>query len=290
LSGNPLLTTANVVETTNQYYTNARVNVFVQQFFTTANIRETSANLYFTNARVLAALAGGDLTLGNLTVTGRLSQETVNANIFNANIITGGSIAITGNAAFSSIVSNVITGNTLVITGNATIGSGTGGTLSGLAYLYATNVIANVLFANTLAPTRITGNLVVDNKIFANGLVLQNIDVTDTVISGNITGGGGSVFNTVQANSITVSTLNVTSNIITLLSGVTGSSTSNASISVNRGANADVALRWEEEIDRWQFTNDGSLYYNLPIPSEYDNVIYSLSAETSNVNYAANLK
>jgi hypothetical protein len=75
-----------------------------------------------------------------------------------------------------------------------------------------------------------------------------------------------------------------------LLSGVTGSSTSNASISVNRGANADVALRWEEEIDRWQFTNDGSLYYNLPIPSEYDNVIYSLSAETSNVNYAANLK
>jgi hypothetical protein len=75
-----------------------------------------------------------------------------------------------------------------------------------------------------------------------------------------------------------------------LLSGVTGSSTSNASISVNRGTNADVALRWEEEIDRWQFTNDGSLYYNLPIPSEYDNVIYSLSAETSSVNYSANLK
>ena len=287
---NPLLTTANVVETTNQYYTNARVNVFVQQFFTTANIRETSANLYFTNARVLAALAGGDLTLGNLTVIGRLSQESVNANIFSANIITGGSIAITGNAAFSSIVSNVITGNTLVITGNATIGSGTGGTLSGLSYLYATNVIANVLFANTIAPTRITGNLVVDNKIFANGLILQNIDVTDTVISGNITGGGGSIFNTVQANSITVAALNVTSNIITLLSGVVGASTTNASISVNRGTNADVALRWEEEIDRWQFTNDGTSYYPIPIPDEYSNVTYDISIQSGANNRTANLQ
>jgi len=287
---NPLLTTANVIENTNLYYTNARVNVFIQQFFTTANIRETSANLYFTNARVLAALAGGDLILGNLTVTGRLSQESVNANTFSSNVITGGSINITGNAAFSSIVSNVITGNTLVISGNATIGTGTGGTLSGLSYLYATNIIANVLFANTLAPTRITGNLVVDNKIFANGLVLQNIDVTDTVISGNITGGGGSTFNTVTANSITTGILNVTSNIITLLSAVSGASTSNASISVNRGTNADVALRWEEEIDRWQFTNDGNVYYNIPIPAEYDNVIYSISAETSNVQYSANLK
>jgi hypothetical protein len=132
--------------------------------------------------------------------------------------------------------------------------------------------------------------LVVDGKVFANSLVLQNIDVTDVILYGNISASGGSLFNILQANTITTGALSVTSNIITLLSGVVGASTSNASISVNRGSNADVALRWEEEIDRWQFTNDGSLYYNLPIPSEYDNVIYSLSAETSNVNYAANLK
>ena len=190
----------------------------------------------------------------------------------------------------NSIISGTITANTLNVLGNVSFGSGQGGTLSGLSYVYATNVIANVLFANTIAPTRITGNLVVDDKIFANGLILRNIDVTDTVVSGNITGGGGSTFNTLQANTITTSSLNVTSNIITLLSGVTGAPTTNASISVNRGTNADVALRWEEEIDRWQFTNDGSLYYNLPVPSEYDNVIYSLSAETSNVTYAANIR
>jgi hypothetical protein len=254
-----MLTTANVVESSeNLYFTNARV-ITALAGLTTANVREVSSNLYFTNTRVLDALATSNVRVNNLTV-------------------------------FENFSANNITANTLAVSGNVSFGTGVGGTLAGLAYAYATNVITNVLIANTIAPTRITGNLVVDNKIFANGLILQNIDVTDTVISGNITGGGGSIFNTVQANSITVATLNVTSNIITLLSGVTGSSTSNASISVNRGANADVALRWEEEIDRWQFTNDGSLYYNLPIPSEYDNVIYSLSAETSNVNYAANLK
>ena len=255
----PMLTTANVVESSeNLYFTNARVFSALSDL-TTANIREVSSNLYFTNTRVLDALATANVRVNNLTV-------------------------------FENFSANNITANTLAVSGNVSFGTGVGGTLAGLAYAYATNVITTVLIANTIAPTRITGNLVVDNKIFANGLILQNIDVTDTVISGNITGGGGSIFNTVQANSITVATLNITSNIITLLSGVVGSSTSNASISVNRGTNADVALRWEEEIDRWQFTNDGSLYYNLPIPSEYDNVIYSLSAETSNVNYTANLK
>jgi hypothetical protein len=190
----------------------------------------------------------------------------------------------------NAIVSDSITANTLNVAGNVSFGTGQGGILSGLAYAYATNVITNVLIANTIAPTRVTGNLVVDGKVFANSLVLQNIDVTDVILYGNISAGGGSVFNTLQANTISTGILSVTSNIITLLSGVVGASTSNASISVNRGSNADVALRWEEEVDRWQFTNDGYLYYNLPIPSEYDNVIYSLSAETSNVNYTANLK
>ena len=314
---NPLLTTANVVETTNQYYTNARVVLAVTPLLTTANVIETSANLYFTNARVLAAIttlttaniieASSNLYFTNarvLAAIGTLSTANIieassnlyftNARVLSAlagaSSITFSNVVVTSLLTVENTLANTITANTLSVLGNVIIGSGVAGTLSGLAYLYATNVIANVLFANTIAPTRITGNLVVDNKIFANGLILQNIDVTDTVISGNITGGGGSIFNTVQANSITVAALNVTSNIITLLSGVVGASISNASISVNRGTNADVALRWEEEIDRWQFTNDGYVYYNLPTPNEYDNVIYAVSVQTSNVGYSANLR
>jgi hypothetical protein len=155
----PFLTTANVVETSgNLYFTEARVNATVQPFLTTANVRETSGNLYFTNARVLAALYNADLKLGNV------------------NSIT---------STTSTFVANTITANTLTISGNATIGSGTGGTLSGLAYLYSTNVIANVLFANTIAPTRVTGNLVVDTNLFANGFVLQGTDLTNSLLNLN---------------------------------------------------------------------------------------------------------
>lgn len=98
------------------------------------------------------------------------------------------------------------------------------------------------------------------------------------------------VSNTITANAITTGRLNVTSNIITLISSLSGGSSSNASIVVNRGANADSELRWNESTLRWQFSNDGNAFYNIPVPTEYDNVIYRLSAENSNVSYAANLK
>jgi hypothetical protein len=115
---------------------------------------------------------------------------------------------------------------------------------------------------------------------------IANVVLSIANISQSIT----QLTNRFTANIVTTGTLNVTSNIITLLSNVVGDSVSNASITVNRGTNADVALRWEEEIDRWQFTNDGNIYYNLPTPSEYDNVIYSVSVQTSNVGYSANLR
>jgi hypothetical protein len=50
---------------------------------------------------------------------------------------------------------------------------------------------------------------------------------------------------------------------------------------VERGA-TDVAIKWNEATDRWQFTNDGSTYYNIPISSEYDNFSFSLEVGGSN--------
>jgi hypothetical protein len=72
--------------------------------------------LYFTNARVLAALYNADLVLGNI----------------------------------SSITSTTST-----------------------------------FVANTIAPTRVTGNLVVDNNLFANGLVLRGTDLTNSLLNLN---------------------------------------------------------------------------------------------------------
>ena len=306
------LTTANIAEaSSNLYFTDTRViaalataNVQVNNLTVSGDLT-VQGNVVTLNAATLT-IEDKNITLANGAVNAAAADgagfyiQGANANLTyvsasdrfestkSINVL--GNVTLTGSFVSENFSANNITANTLAVSGNVSFGTGVGGTLAGLAYAYATNVITNVLIANTIAPTRVTGNLVVDGKIFANNLVLQNIDVTDVILYGNITAGGGSLFNTLQANTITTGSLSVTSNIITLLSGVVGASTSNASISVNRGSNADVALRWEEEIDRWQFTNDGSLYYNLPIPSEYDNVIYSLSAETSNVNYSANLK
>jgi len=47
---------------------------------------------------------------------------------------------------------------------------------------------------------------------------------------------------------------------ITFLSSVTGSPSSNASIVVNRGTSDDVAIRWNETDDQWEYTNDGTTY------------------------------
>lgn len=55
---------------------------------------------------------------------------------------------------------------------------------------------------------------------------------------------------------------------IVLNSGQTGfpSSASNnwSSIKVERGSLADSEIRWNEGTDKWQFTNDGSTYYDIP--------------------------
>ena len=77
------LTTANVTELNNLYYTNARVYSNVISLLnakanvtdlTTANIIENT-NLYYTNARVLAGLADSNLVVNDATIKGNLYVE-----------------------------------------------------------------------------------------------------------------------------------------------------------------------------------------------------------------------
>jgi hypothetical protein len=70
-------TTSNLREGSNLYYTNARVNAFIQPFLTTANVLEISGNLYFTNTRVVSALIAGQ----NITIeaNGRISANSDSA-------------------------------------------------------------------------------------------------------------------------------------------------------------------------------------------------------------------
>jgi len=88
-------------------------------------------------------------------------------------------------------------------------------------------------------------------------------DGTGTIsINGNLAVAGTTTY-------IDTVNLEVTDNIIKLNSGVTGTPSTNAGVEVERGTATNTALRWNESTDRWQFTNDGSTYYDIPEPSEY---------------------
>lgn len=81
-------------------------------------------------------------------------------------------------------------------------------------------------------------------------------DDTTVVIRGNLQVDG----TTTTVNS---ATLNVADNIIVLNKDVTGSPSENAGLEVERGSATNVKFRWNESTDKWQFTEDGTTFYNL---------------------------
>ena len=86
----------------------------------------------------------------------------------------------------------------------------------------------------------------------------NNIADQDLTVNGDLTVVGS----TSQNN---VATLNVSANEIIMNDGVTGAPTLNGTLKIDRGASADTSVRWNETTDRWEFTNDGTTYYNLAI-------------------------
>lgn len=100
-----------------------------------------------------------------------------------------------------------------------------------------------------------------------NNVSIQN----DLVVGGNLT---------VQGTTTTLNTteLLVEDNIITLNSGVTGAPTANAGIDIERGTSTNTAIIWNETTDRWTFTNNGTTFYNIPVPSEYTAYVHPTQA------------
>jgi hypothetical protein len=85
-------------------------------------------------------------------------------------------------------------------------------------------------------------------------------------ITGNLTVSGSQ---TTKTSEVTL----IEDNIITLNSNEAGTPSENAGIEIERGSSTNVVLRWTEGSDRWQFTNDGSTYYSIPVTGEYNPII-----------------
>lgn len=98
------------------------------------------------------------------------------------------------------------------------------------------------------------------------------------VITGNLTVSGTTTY-------INTTELNIGDAIITLNADFTGAvATENAGIEVERGAEPTTTLRWNEGANRWQFSNDGSGYFNIPDTSEY--AMYDLAVAAGGANDA----
>ncbi len=74
--------------------------------------------------------------------------------------------------------------------------------------------------------------------------------------------------------------LNLGTSQILMLKDETGSPSTNAFITVNRGTSTDVSIKWDETNDRWEFTNDGSNYFPLHNFSDLT-YVYSNNTTTS---------
>jgi hypothetical protein len=103
-----------------------------------------------------------------------------------------------------------------------------------------------------------------------------DISVENVTIAGNLIVSG----TTTTVNSTTVT---IADNILLLNSNASGAPTLDAGFEVGRGDEANVSLLWDEGDERWTFTNNGTLYHNIPVPSEYNNFEYDLTAETGGV-------
>ena len=101
-----VISTSDVVENSaNLYFTNARV-IAALSALTTANISEVSSNLYFSNTRVFDAVTIGTIQ-GSLSVTGNLVAN----GLIIRNIAVSDSV-LTGSTSANNIIADSITSNT----------------------------------------------------------------------------------------------------------------------------------------------------------------------------------
>jgi hypothetical protein len=143
---------------------------------------------------------------------------------------------------------------------SATIAGGTGiSTSASNGTLTVTNdgVVSLTGTANEVEVTASTGSITVglpDDVIITNDLTVSN----DLVVQGNLTVSGTTT--TVNTEEVLIA-----DNIITLNSNLAASATptENAGFEINRGSASAVALQWNETLDVWEATTDGSSYKKI---------------------------
>ena len=167
-----------------------------------------------------------------------------------------GTAAITAGftLAGDSGTSGIANGDTATVTGGTGVTTAVSGDAVTVSIGQAVATTSNVTFNNV----EVDGTLTSDDITAANMTASGNV-----IVTGNLTVNGTTT--TVNSN-----TVNIGDNIIVLNSDETGTPSANAGIEIERGTSTNVLVRYKEAADRWEFTNDGSTYFNIPISTEYD--------------------
>jgi len=121
------------------------------------------------------------------------------------------------------------------------------------------------------------------NSDFGGDFTIGSQNDDTATISGHLTVGGNL---TIQGSTTTINTETVSlqDNIILLNSNSANTPSENAGLEVERGNSNNVKLRWNESTDRWQFTNDGSTYFNLPTTAELANPYTHPDSDVANLD------
>ena len=147
-----------------------------------------------------------------------------------------------------------------------------------LAGSYANSAYAqaNVGFSTaTAASSYANGAFTVANtKLSAAGGTISG----DLTVSGNLRVDG-------DRATFLVSSISIEDNLVDIASDQTGTPTLNAGLRVVRGDESAVQFRWNESLDRWQYTIDGSAFINIGAESDglYANAAYAV-ANTANAH------
>ena len=167
-----------------------------------------------------------------------------------------GTAAITAGftLAGDSGTSGIANGDTATVSGGTGVTTAVSGDEVTVSIGQAVATTSNVTFNNVA----VDGTLTSDDITAANMTASGNV-----IVTGNLTVNGTTT--TVNSN-----TVNIGDNIIVLNSDETGTPSANAGIEIERGTSTNVLVRYKEAADRWEFTNDGSTYFNIPISTEYD--------------------
>ncbi len=334
-TGDVVLSTSDVAEGSNQYFTTARARASLSagtgiSYNSGTGVISTTQNLSTTGTPSFAgATLTGDLTVrhiipslsntydlgspanpfrhmyvgpGSLYVNGKqVLTETSGTMTFTADLDQNMRITTTGTgllqfgssttgvnidgtmqiAAGKRITSSdgikVQFGDDVELNGNKVIGLGVPTAGSDAATKSYVDSSISAISTSTIS----SGNsniAVVDNgtgtvTVTVDGSTALTVTATGVVIAGNMTVQG-------TTTSVNSNTISLADNIVTLNSDATGTPTQNAGIEVERGDEANVQMRWNEGLQKWTFTNDGSVYTQIATSTD------TLSEGTTNLYFS----